>query len=82
MKKIILFSSIILCNYSCINKEKVDLIIHNAKIISLDQHENYHEAMAIKDGKIIALGKENQILNKFFLLKKLTYNQILFIQVL
>ena len=54
-----------MCTYGCINKEKVDLIIHNAKIISLDQHDNHHEAMAVKDGKIIAIGKENQILNKF-----------------
>jgi predicted amidohydrolase YtcJ len=65
MKKLVFFSSILLSTYSCINKEKVDLIIHNAKIISLDQHDNYHEAMAVKNGKIIALGKENQILNKF-----------------
>ena len=65
MKKLVFFTSILLCTYSCINKENVDLIIHNAKIISLDQYDNYHEAMAVKNGKIIALGKENQILNKF-----------------
>lgn len=31
----------------------------------MDTDSTVHEAMAIKDGKIIALGKENQILNKY-----------------
>ena len=71
MKKLILFFTICFFNYSCINKEKTDLIIHNAKIISLDQYDNFHEAMAIKNGKIIAIGKENQILNKFSAINKI-----------
>ncbi len=71
MKKLILFLAICFFNYSCINKEKTDLIVHNAKIISLDQYDNFHEAMAIKNGKIIAIGKENQILNKFSASKKI-----------
>ena len=71
MKKLFFLLLICFFNYSCINKEKIDLIIHNAKIISLDQYDNFHEAMAIKDGKIIAIGKENQILNKFSASKKI-----------
>ncbi len=41
------------------------MIIHNANIVSMDNDSSVYEAMAIKDGKIIELGKENQILNKY-----------------
>lgn len=51
--------------FSCIRPKEADLIIHNAKIYSVDEDSTVYEAMAIKDGKIIALGKENQILNKY-----------------
>jgi hypothetical protein len=44
---------------------KVDLIIHNAKIHSIDELDKEYEAFAIKDGKIIELGAERQILNKY-----------------
>ena len=50
---------------ACISKENVELIIHNGKIYSLDVNESIHEAVAIQDGKIISLGKNNQILNKY-----------------
>ena len=50
---------------SCIKKENVDLIIHNANIISVDPMNNVHEAIVVKNGKIVALGKENQILMIF-----------------
>jgi predicted amidohydrolase YtcJ len=44
---------------------KVDLIIHNAKIYSIDNNYKVYEAMAIKDGEIVELGPERQILNKY-----------------
>lgn len=50
---------------SCITKTEVDLIVHNATIYSVDEEGLMHEAIAVKDGRIIAIGKENQILNKF-----------------
>ena len=50
---------------NCFRKESVDLILHNASIVSIDPMNNIYEAMAVHDGKIIALGKENQILNKY-----------------
>ena len=49
----------------CITKTPVDLIVHNAVIYTVDENFTTVEAMAIQDGKIVALGKENQILNKF-----------------
>lgn len=51
---------------SCAHKaEKADLIVHNAKIYALDEKQNVYEAMAVKDGKIIELGAERSILNKY-----------------
>lgn len=45
--------------------QKADLIIHNAVIHSMDEKLTVYEAMAIKDGKIIELGPERQILNRY-----------------
>lgn len=50
---------------SCFKGQEADLIIHNAQIHSLDGSYTEYEAMAIKDGKIIDLGPEREILNKF-----------------
>lgn len=50
---------------SCMKGKNADLIIHNAVIHSMDENLTIYEAMAIKDGKIIELGPERQILNKY-----------------
>lgn len=50
---------------SCMKAEHADLIIHNAVIHSMDEKLTVYEAMAIRDGKIIELGPERQILNKY-----------------
>lgn len=66
MKNTILFCLVItLLLSSCIRGEKADLIVHNAVIYAVDDQFTVYEAMAIKDGIIIDLGKENQILNKY-----------------
>lgn len=49
----------------CFQGEKVDLIIHNAQIYSMNANNDVYQAMAINDGKIIELGPERQILNKY-----------------
>ena len=64
---LLIFLFLISCNY----KIKVDLIIHNGILYSLDDNNNIHEAIAIKNNKIIATGKNNQILNKFQSIKKM-----------
>ena len=51
---------------SCISKENVDLIIHNGTIYTLNAYFDIDEAIAIKEGKILASGKNNQILNYSF----------------
>ncbi len=45
--------------------KKVDLIVHNAVIHCMDDNTITEEAMAIKDGIIVEVGPERQILNKY-----------------
>jgi predicted amidohydrolase YtcJ len=45
--------------------EHVDLIIHNAQVHTMDDKLSIHEAIAIRDGKIVEVGPERQILNKY-----------------
>jgi len=45
--------------------EKVDLIVHNAVIFTMNNESSIQEAMAIRNGKIIEVGPERQILNKY-----------------
>ncbi len=65
MKRFISCLLIALTSVSCITKTEVDLVVHNATVYSVDDYSLMHEAIAIKDGKIVAIGKENQILNKY-----------------
>lgn len=51
--------------------EEADLIVHNAQIHTCDETNSTFEAMAIKNGKIIELGAERQILNKYSAKEKL-----------
>lgn len=50
---------------SCYKGKNVDLIVHNAKIHPMTEDGKLAEAMAIKDGKIVEVGPERQILNKY-----------------
>ena len=61
MKRHLIHLSISLLFISCVNKKEVDLIIHNAHILTISEKELEFEAMVIDNGKIIDLGKENQI---------------------
>ena len=45
--------------------KQADLILHNANIYTVDDAFSTFEAMAIKDGKILALGTEREILNEY-----------------
>ena len=53
--------------YSCSTpqKEKVDLIVHNAVVYTVDSTFSTAESFAVKDGKIIAVGKNDSILAKY-----------------
>ena len=50
---------------SCMKGQKVDLIIHNAKIHTMDISNTVQDAIAIRNGKIVEVGPERQILNKY-----------------
>ena len=56
MKKI-LYISVLVALASCTNSNKVDTIVHHAMIYTVDSTFSTAEAMAIKDGKIVAVGK-------------------------
>lgn len=49
----------------CGESQKIDLIVHNAKIYTTNETFAIAEAMAIDKGKIIAIGAENEIKNKY-----------------
>lgn len=50
---------------SCMKGESADLVIHNAQIHTMVDGEKTFEALAIKNGKIVEIGPERQILNKY-----------------
>ena len=49
----ILFILLICLLQSCMKGESVDFVVFNANIHSLDEGDHIHQAMAIRDGKII-----------------------------
>ena len=50
---------------SCKFRQKADMIIHNAKIYTVDEKFSEAEAMAVRDGKIVAIGKNDDILKEY-----------------
>ena len=50
---------------SCANKIQVDQIFHNGIIYTVDETFSTAEAMAIKEGIILAVGKEDAIIGKY-----------------
>ena len=50
---------------ACTNKTPVDLIVHNANIYTVDEEFSKAEAFAVKDGKFVAVGDENEIMSRY-----------------
>jgi predicted amidohydrolase YtcJ len=50
---------------SCVKTEQADLVVHNARIYTLNKYVNQAEAMAIVDGKIVEVGDEHEIMNRY-----------------
>jgi predicted amidohydrolase YtcJ len=50
---------------SCYQSREADLVVHNARIHALDEEGTIYQAMAVKDGRIVELGPERQILNRY-----------------
>lgn len=65
MKNIFYTVVLVVILASCMKGQKVDLIIHNAKIHTMDISNSVHDAIAIRNGKVVEVGPERQILNKY-----------------
>ena len=50
---------------SCKFRQKVNTVVHHAKIYTVDDNFSVAEAMAIRDGKIIATGTDDEILKEY-----------------
>ena len=55
-------------------QKKVDLIVHNANIYTVNKHFSNAEALAVTNGKIIAVGKSSKILKKYTSTQKIDAN--------
>ena len=65
MKPLALLATILVLITGCHKGEKVDFIIHNAVIYTGNDKNETFEAIAISDGKIVDIGIERYILNKY-----------------
>jgi predicted amidohydrolase YtcJ len=64
MKKIIVLL-LLITGISCTKKEKADTIVINANIYTVNDAFDKAEAIAIKDGKIVAVGTSQEIQAKY-----------------
>lgn len=65
MKQLLSLAGLLIVLASCMKGQSVDLIVHNARIHVMDEENSIEEAMAIRDGKIVEVGPERQIMNKY-----------------
>lgn len=65
MKIASIFCALILLATSCMKGKSVDLVIHNAKIHTMNDQNSIAQAIAIKDGKVVEVGPDRQIMNKY-----------------
>jgi len=67
--KLILVIILTLMLQSCHDfKKNAGLIIYNATIITFDSSENIFTSLALKDGRIVALGNDDEILSRSHLI--------------
>ncbi|MBU9935896.1 MAG: amidohydrolase, partial [Ferruginibacter sp.] len=59
------FSFFIFLLASCKFRQKADLIIHHATIYTVDERFSVAEAIAIRDGRIVEVGKNDDILKQY-----------------
>ena len=63
MRNVFAIAVVLFCS-SCIN-QRVDLIVHHAQIYTVNNEFTMAEAMAIQDGKIVAIGTNDAILKEY-----------------
>ncbi len=71
MKKLSLIITLAYCLLACSQKNKADLLVYNATIYTVDPSFSTVEAMAVKNGKIIAIGKKADLEEKYTIKEKL-----------
>jgi predicted amidohydrolase YtcJ len=64
-KKLITGFALIIALISCSQKEKVDLIVYNATVYTVDSVFSTAEALVVKDGRIVATGKASELQDKY-----------------
>jgi len=64
-KKLLAFAAVLFLLISCTPRQEADLIIYNAHIYTVDSAFSVQQSMAIKDGKILAIGTDTDIRRKF-----------------
>ena len=69
MKKLLVTFSILFAVVSCKQQEKADLIIINANAYTVNSNFDKAKSFAIKDGKFIAVGNNEEIQKRFATLK-------------
>ncbi len=65
LKKLITYSLVLILFSSCKFRQKISLVVHHAKIYTVDAKFSVAEAMAIRDGKILAIGTNEEILKEY-----------------
>ena len=68
--KWVLIAILSIIQISCL-KQKIELIIYNANIFSVDENFNQYSAIAISNGKILDLGSTKDIFHKYNTSKKI-----------
>ena len=63
MRQLVAIAIIVLFS-SCIN-QRVDLVVHHAQIYTVNENFAVAEAMAVQDGKIVAVGTNDEILKTY-----------------
>lgn len=57
--------------FSCSERTKVDLIVYNANVYTVDKQFSKAQAFAIQDGKFVAIGSDRNILRHYNAIKTL-----------
>lgn len=65
MKKFISFAVIIISLIACKSKEKIDLLVYNATIYTVDSNFAKADAFAVKNGKFLAVGTVADLKKKY-----------------
>jgi predicted amidohydrolase YtcJ len=66
MKNVFIYLAVLTSISSCSQTQKVDLLIYNAKIFTVDSAFHIAEAIAVEDGKILDIGASKDLTARYF----------------